>query len=1236
MLIDSGASLTLINLDFFYQLPYYIRQHIRYPTSNVQLHLADKSCLQVQGTIKLPINIANRIRRHKVHVVPKLWRSCIIGNDFIQKYNLQIDGGRQQVYFKRLIALESNTTTLVTTQEEEEEYTLLATERIKLAPFYAADIQVRPNTKIVGIPEKLSNYEITSIKETPCVANGIIKPTNSMNIQVANLGKKMIIIHPGQALAIMTRLNEAQINAIQHLEKNEKPVITPETTAETQIDLSETKLTQLQRDQLKNVINSFSDIFRKQNGRTNMLQHQIQLIPGSKPVNSPPYRYAPAKRQVIENNLKEMKEEGIIEPSKSPWASPVVLAPKKDGTIRFCVDYRKLNGMTTRDAYPIPRIDDTLDSLQEAKFISTLDLRSGYWQVEMDKESKEKTAFITHKGLYEFNVMPYGLTNAPATFQRLMDIVLAGLKWQCCLVYIDDIVIYSPNFDQHLIDLKNVFLTLREANLTLKASKCCFCRKEMKYLGHIVTQDGIKPDPALIKAVSDFPIPKTIKDVQSFLGLSGYYRRFIKDYSKIAEPLVKQLRQLKERNYHLNWTPDCTTAFELLKKKLTNAPIMSTPNFNEPFILELDACEYGLGAVLAQEYNKQKFVIAYASRTLNPAERNYSATEREALAIVWATQHFRPYLEGTKIFIRSDCKALQWLKNAKDISGRLARWAMKLSAFQIESIQYRPGKANANADSLSRNPVENNLTQSAGQSTPETKKRLNEEDNSNNLMKPHEISTIETVINLWESTNILDDIKQEQQADPKLNYIIQQLKAIPSPSYNDKRQPFVLINDILYKIKNSNRHYNQRILGNKHLLVIPNTMQHKLLQWAHDHPTAGHAGQQKTLFRLSTRVYWASMRKDIYNYVAACSECQKFKYNNIPTATPMQLHEVLEPWHTIGIDIMGPFPITSRQKRFLLVIVDYFTRWVEVYPIRTTTSNIIAEVLINEVFARYGLPKYILSDNGPQFISNIFKEFCRSFTIERKFTANYHPQTNMTERVNRTLKPLIAIFAQEHPHSWDKEIHKLAFAIRTSVNETTGDTPAFLMFGRDPRIPLDLIVGDPIQGPPNTDIEQNQYQNYKLELMNNLQSAFNFVHEHSEIEKLNQKMQYDRHTTQREFAIGDLVWVATTAGQIGDSPTRSKLQPKYQGPCRIMEQLNPSTFIVQRISDNVNLGANNADRMKPYYIPQIVPQNNITRNIDQLAIQNTPPTTTITQTNDQINQRQLSTRPKKLPTRYQQ
>ena len=283
---------------------------------------------------------------------------------------------------------------------------------------------------------------------------------------------------------------------------------------------------------------------------------------------------------------------------------------------------------------------------------------------------------------------------------------------------------------------------------------------------------------------------------------------------------------------------------------------------------------------------------------------------------------------------------------------------------------------------------------------------------------------------------------------------------------------------------------------------------------------------------------------------------------------------------------MGPFPATQRKKRFLLVIVDYFTRWIELFPLHSTTSTQIADILTNEVFTRYGLPKFILSDNGPQFVSNMFKSFCETLGIDQKLTANYHPQSNMTERVNRTLKPMIAIYAKQQPHSWDKEVQKLAFAIRTSINETTGETPAFLMFGRDPRGPLDLITGDPIGGPPAMTFEDAQIHEYKTNLINNLRCAYNTVREHSEIEKLNQKTKYDRHTTKREFTVGDLVWVEIPAGRIDDSSLRGKLQARYQGPCRIVHQLAPFTFNVRRISDNVDLGATNIDRLKHYFKPE--------------------------------------------------
>ena len=1157
LLIDSGASLSLINLHFFYQLPMHYRRRAQYPPTNLCLQLADRSQLHVKYALSLPITISNSTRIHTVYVVPQLWRSCIIGNDLIKKHNLQIDGGQQLAYFKENNREEPIPTIGEETVRNEEEYVLLANERIKIPAYHASNIEVRPNKAFARTDgeQEQSNYEITSMKETPCVANGLITPRECMALQVANLTERTIMIHVGQPLARMTSLNQIQINMIE--QSNTHTTCTAKQSVSVdKPNLIETDLKPREKEEIEQLISKFPDVFNERPGRTTKLRHQINLTPDAQACNAPPFRYAPARRQIIEENLREMTEQGIISPSKSPWAAPVILVPKKDGSLRFCVDYRKLNAVTIRDAYPIPRIDDTLDSLQEAKFVSTLDLRSGYWQVEMEKESRERTAFVTHKGLFEFNVMPFGLTNAPATFQRLMDIVLAGLKWQCCLVYIDDVVIYSPTFEQHVKDLEKVFEALKAANLTLKASKCQFCRQEMRYLGHIITQNGIKPDPELIKSVIEFPEPKRVKDVQSFLGLTGYYRRFIKDYAKIAEPLLEQLRKAQQSNHHLQWSHQCTQAMKTLKERLTNSPIMNTPNFNYPFILELDACEYGLGAVLTQEYEEKKYVIAYASRTLSTAERKYGATEREGLAIVWATKHFRPYLEGHKIYVRSDCKALEWMRTAKDVTGRLARWAMKLSAYQIEEIKYRPGKSNANADSLSRNPLPN---------------------------QTQELSLVETAINVWENTNILADIKKEQQDDPRLQPIITQLRLEIPANNTDKRSPYVLINDTLYKIKNCNRRCNQQILGEKHLLVIPKTRQQKLLQWAHDHPTAGHGGQQKTLFRLSTRVFWESMRKDIFTYIKACAACQQFKYNNTPTSSPMQIHSVNEPWHTIGIDIMGPFPPTTRNKRFLLVVVDYFTRWIEVFALRSTTSGDIADILNNEVFSRFGLPRYMVSDNGPQFISNLFQSFCQTLGIKQNYTANYHPQSNMTERVNRTLKPLIAIYAQQQPQSWDKEIQKLAFAIRTAVNETTGETPAFMMFGRDPRGPMDTIMGQPINEPPiSTETDNRQIQEYRVNLISKLREAYNFIREHSEIEKLKQKARYDQRTTKRKYEEGDLVWVAIPTRQVGDKSISGKLLPHYQGPCRLMKQLTPITFIVRRLRDNVDLGATNADRMKPY------------------------------------------------------
>jgi len=394
-----------------------------------------------------------------------------------------------------------------------------------------------------------------------------------------------------------------------------------------------------------------------------------------------------------------MLEAGVIKRSSSPWTSPVVIVPKPDGSKRFCIDYRKLNSYTKKDNHPIPRIDDLLDAFTGAKWFTTLDLAAGYWQIPMKEEDIEKTAFITQDGTYEFTVMPFGLCNAPATFQRMMNLIFEDMLFRNIKVYLDDCNIYSKTFEQHLKDLEEVFIRLRNAGLKLKPTKCHFCHQEIKFLGHIVGVNGIKVDPDKIEKVKNFPQPKNLRELRGFVGLASYYRKFIKDFSNIVRPLTKLFKKSEE----YIWTEKQGKAFDILKEKLTTAPVLQFPNFDEPFILYTDASMQALGAVLAQKDKEGKeYVIAYASKGLTSAEQNYTVTELECYAVIWAIEKFHLYLASKKFTVVTDHYALKWLQTSVP-KGRRARWILRLQPYDFE-IQYKEGRKHLNADALSRIP----------------------------------------------------------------------------------------------------------------------------------------------------------------------------------------------------------------------------------------------------------------------------------------------------------------------------------------------------------------------------------------------------------------------------------------------------------------------------------------------------------------------------------------------------
>ena len=513
-----------------------------------------------------------------------------------------------------------------------------------------------------------------------------------------------------------------------------------------------TKLSEKERDAAVALLSEFKDVIALGDddlGRTGIVQHSIETG-SSQPVRKQSRRLPFHQKPVVRKLLDSMLSRDIIEPSHGPWASPVVLVKKKDGSIRFCVDFRKVNDCTQKDAQPLPRIDDTLDALGGAHYFSTLDLASGYWQVAVNPADREKTAFITPYGLYQFKVMPFGLCNAPATFQRLMEHVLTGLHWVTCLVYLDDIIIFSHNVQQHLKQLRDVFVRLKDAGLKVKPAKCHLLQSSVCYLGHVISDRGIETDPEKVKCVADWPVPVNQKQLQCFMGLASYYRCFVRSFAQIAAPL----HALTQKGREWEWTQVCNEAFFELKKRLLSTPILSLPNFNLGFIVDTDASGEGLGAVLSQVIDGHECVVSYASRVLSRSERKYCATRREMLALVWAVHIFRPYLYGKRFTLRTDHNCLKWLHNFKEPEGQVARWLEALAEFDYEVV-HRPGKQHQNADALSRKMCKQCGTQVGGEEIT-LEAQLNAVD----------VSATQSILPIWSNREIKE--QQTQDSDIKI------------------------------------------------------------------------------------------------------------------------------------------------------------------------------------------------------------------------------------------------------------------------------------------------------------------------------------------------------------------------------------------------------------------------------------------------------------------------------------
>ncbi|MDD9817374.1 MAG: RNase H-like domain-containing protein [Gammaproteobacteria bacterium] len=929
-------------------------------------------------------------------------------------------------------------------------------------------------------------------------------------------------------------------------------------------------LTETECQDVCQLLTEFSDVFSAgphDLGCTDLIKHHIDTGL-SMPVRQPPRRLPLTKREDAERSICEMQEMDVIEPSSSPWSSPIVLVQKKDGTSRFCVDYRRLNDITHKDSYPLPRIDDTIEALSGVEWFSTLDLRSGYWQVPLDESSKEKTAFSTGRGLWQFKVMPFGLCNAPATFERLMEQVLAGLPLSIALVYLDDILVPGHSFSHQLSNLRKVFERLRAAKLKLSPKKCLLFRREVKYLGHMVSKNGITPDPDKAEAVMSWPTPMSATEVKSFLGLCSYYRRFIPHFSNIAHPLHQCASTAP-----FCWTAESEHAFQRLKMSLTQAPVLTYPDPGALFILDTDASGTGIGAVLSQvscpeHYSdpEQERVVAYYSCTLSRAERQYCVTRKELLAVVKAIKHFHIYLYGRKFLLRTDHSALQWLLSFRQPEGQVARWLERLQQYDF-SVEHRAGNRHGNADALSRRPCLLEACKHCDRL--DSLEHLGTETNTHSQECQSRSSQVTHVpmvatLSLSSVTGSHEELRHAQLSDADIKPVLKWKECrtdkpgweeIAPYSHNTKVyvaqwESLKIVNGVLYRLwetPSGDATVKQ--------LVLPKALITEALRQLHNLSTSGHLGVAKTLGRVRERFYWVQCQQDVKDWCRNCDLCAQRRGPKRKTRAPMKKYNVGSPMERVAMDILGPLPISDSGNKYILIVSDYFTRWVEAYAIADQEARTIAEILTKEFICRYGVPLFIHTDQGRNFESSLMAEVCELLDVKKTRTTAYHPQSDgMVERFNQTLEAQLSKFADHNQRDWDQHIPFLLMAYRSAVHDTTGNTPAKMMLGRDLKLPVDLSIGRP---------EEETFQSahdYLITMQERLERIHDFAREHQNLMTDRMKQRYDLPLKCPRLKTGDAVWLHNPQRRKGLTP---KLQRPWQGPYTVLKRINDLVYRIQ-------------------------------------------------------------------------
>lgn len=985
-------------------------------------------------------------------------------------------------------------------------------------------------------------------------------------VRVCNLSAQSIKILPKSVICSVSPVKvidswEPETEEVSSVTKGENSDIFVETIG---AKINRQNLTEDELVRTSEVLNRWKHIFSTSFtdiGRTDLVKHEIKLTDNI-PVKEPYRRIPPGMYEEVRQHLKEMLEAGAIRKSQSSYCSNVVLVKKSDGSLRFCIDLRKLNNKTIKDAYTLPRVEETIDTLIGSKYFTKLDLRSGYWQVEIKEEDKHKTAFsLGPLGFYECNRMAFGLTNAPATFQRLMETCMGDIHLRECLIFLDDILVFSQSFDDHLKRLEGVFEKLEKHNLKLKPSKCEFFMSEVKYLGHIVSEEGVKTDPDKIEALKSWPVPKNIKELRSFLGFTGYYRRFIKDYARVVHPLTELLaghstakgkNQRNSKKIPWVWDKKQQSAFETLISKLTNPPILSYADFSKPFILNIDASTEGLGAVLYQNQNGLEHVIAYGSRSLKPSEKLYPAHKLEFLCLKWAVvDKFKDYLYNNSFEVRTDNNPLTYVTTSAKLDATGHRWLAALSNYNFK-IYYRSGKSNQDADGLSRRPY--NL-----QIFPEAVKAVCQAAQIDwEILPLAESLVITDTGQLGEELPELEsqelstvNWQQEQDDDPVIGRLRIQLESDYKIDFDSLQQESIAIQKFWREKKNFELRkgilVRKTVIGGIEVqqIVLLESMKALVLKGLHD--DVGHQGREKTSWLVKQRFYWVGMDADIKDKVGQCGRCIRSKTRehpkselvNIVTSRPMEL---------ICIDFLS-LEKSKGNIEDILVITDHFTKYAIAIPTRNQKALTTATALYEKFICYYGFPERIHSDQGRNIESRLIKELCNVAGVSKSRTTPYHPMGNgVVERFNQTLIKMLGTLEYHQKEDWKSYVPPLVQAYNATKQDTTGYSPHYLMFGWHPKLAIDAYLGiDTVKE------KSKNKENYVDKLKKRLDYAYKVARSNTERNSERSKRHYDFRVRNSKLEIGDRVLI-----RLLHKTGRSKLSDKWErDPYVIVDMPNP-------------------------------------------------------------------------------